>query len=253
MAKNNHSDASNQTRLDSLLRHQASADVDEGYNRAIKYAESIAAIENCIAVVSNFAKNSSKIIAGKFAEAIDLGDYGKENSIWEKRILSLMTDEEQEAKLIAELRFFHYLRKVAPSKRDNYYLISGLRFRIGEKRFIDVQHRMYYVYDSSKTSIVAAICLYSPSVFNYSGKSYVVDAVTGLCEELTHSADGSVLSRRECQVLSLIDSGKKSREIAEMLNISIHTVNRHRQSILESLNVKNSHEACRIAKSMSII
>ncbi|MDE5899935.1 MAG: LuxR C-terminal-related transcriptional regulator [Muribaculaceae bacterium] len=51
----------------------------------------------------------------------------------------------------------------------------------------------------------------------------------------------------------IIDSGLKSSEIADRLNISIHTVSRHRQEILAKLQEKNSIEACRLAKSMELI
>ena len=253
MAKNNHSDDSNHKQLDTLLRFQATKGEADIYTRALKYAESIVAIENCIAVVSNLAENSSRIIAGKFAESIGLSDYDREGSIWEKKILSLMTEADRQCKFIAELRFFHYLKKIVPQKREEYYMISTLRLMAEGRRQIDVMHRMFYVYDKDCTSVVSAICLYSPLILPCFVGCYVVNSVKGVCEELTQAGDGAILSHRECQVLSLIDSGLKSREIAEILNISIHTVNRHRASILESLNVKNSHEACRIAKSMSII
>ena len=253
MAKNNHLEENNQKKLDSLLRHSGSALPTDVYNLAIQYAESIAGIENCVAVVSNLVENRSRIIAGKFADLLNLGDYDNENSIWEKKILDLMTEEERQEKYIAELRFYHFLKRIVPSKRDEYYLLSQLRFRLQNKRFMDIQHRMYYMYDESKKNLIAAICLYSPLTFSHSGKSYAVNSITGIYEELTNSDSNTVLSQRECQVLSLIEKGMKSREIAETLNISIHTVNRHRQSILESLQVKNSHEACRIAKSMSLI
>ena len=165
----------------------------------------------------------------------------------------MMTEDEKLEKFIAELRFFHYLRKIAPLRRDEYYLVTKLRFHTGEERFVNVLHRMYYVYDNDKTGIIAAICLYSPLVYDFNGRSHVVNSITGIREDLSNSSDYTVLSPRECQVLALIDSGMKSKEIAETLNISIHTVNRHRQEILAALNVKNSHEACRIAKSMSLI
>ncbi|MDE5846342.1 MAG: LuxR C-terminal-related transcriptional regulator [Muribaculaceae bacterium] len=45
----------------------------------------------------------------------------------------------------------------------------------------------------------------------------------------------------------------QSAEIAGLLNISIHTVSRHRQEIISKLQVKNTHEACRLAKSMGLI
>ena len=38
-----------------------------------------------------------------------------------------------------------------------------------------------------------------------------------------------------------------------MLSISINTINRHRQEILGKLQVKNSIEACRIAKDLKLI
>jgi len=44
-----------------------------------------------------------------------------------------------------------------------------------------------------------------------------------------------------------------SKEIADTLSISINTVNRHRQNILERLRVNNSIEACRIAEFMGLL
>ena len=91
------------------------------------------------------------------------------------------------------------------------------------------------------------------SPFDLKGKSHVVNTVTGITEELSVENNNSVLGNRERQVLTLIDSGLKSSEIADRLNISIHTVSRHRQEILAKLQVKNSIEACRVAKSMELI
>lgn len=85
------------------------------------------------------------------------------------------------------------------------------------------------------------------------GKSMVVNSLTGLSEELTSAGDSSILSKREVQVLKLIDSGKTSADIATLLSISKNTVSRHRQEILAKLQVKNSLEACSLAKTMRII
>ena len=62
-----------------------------------------------------------------------------------------------------------------------------------------------------------------------------------------------ILSVREKQVLNLIDKGMASKKIAETLSISINTVSRHRQEILGKLQVKNSIEACRVAKGLKLI
>ena len=72
-------------------------------------------------------------------------------------------------------------------------------------------------------------------------------------EELEVKKDLKILSDRERQVLRLIDKGLMSKNIAERLSISINTVSRHRQEILSKLQVKNSIEACRIAKDLGLI
>ncbi|WP_273084794.1 LuxR family transcriptional regulator [Capnocytophaga gingivalis] len=54
-----------------------------------------------------------------------------------------------------------------------------------------------------------------------------------------------LLTPREREILALAKEGMFSKEISEKLNISIHTVNRHRQNILEKLQVDNIIEAIR--------
>lgn len=72
-------------------------------------------------------------------------------------------------------------------------------------------------------------------------------------QELEKQNNTKILSEREKQVLALIDKGLTSKAIAEMLSISVNTISRHRQEILGKLQVKNSIEACRIAKELKII
>lgn len=47
------------------------------------------------------------------------------------------------------------------------------------------------------------------------------------------------ISQRERQIVKLFANGYKSKEIAEKLGISFHTVNNHRKNILKRLNLKN--------------
>jgi DNA-binding NarL/FixJ family response regulator len=51
------------------------------------------------------------------------------------------------------------------------------------------------------------------------------------------------LTRRQLEVLLLLAEGKKSREIAEELGISVHTVRTHIQGVLRSLGAANRLEA----------
>ena len=59
------------------------------------------------------------------------------------------------------------------------------------------------------------------------------------------TATDVLLTPREREILALAKEGMFSKEISEKLYISIHTVNRHRQNILEKLQVDNIIEAIR--------
>ena len=251
MVRNNHFAESRKT-LDNLLRSENGADSCVPLWDIMVNMRFWARVENVLIVVSDMVEGKSHIIAGGFARNLDIGDYQQENSIWESKILSLMSPEEQEEKYIAELRFFHYLRHLPKSKRSDYYLMSTLRFRFADGGIHDVLHRMYYIFDDNVEDLRYAICIYGPLPFDFKGKSFAVNSVRGIKEELTASGNDSILRRRERQILAMIDTGMKSAEIAGQLNISIHTVSRHRQEIIGKLQVKNTHEACRLAKSMDL-
>ena len=62
-----------------------------------------------------------------------------------------------------------------------------------------------------------------------------------------------ILSPREREVLQRIERGCPSKEIADELHISIHTVNTHRQRILAKLGVDNSLEAVKYAWILGIL
>lgn len=89
--------------------------------------------------------------------------------------------------------------------------------------------------------------------FDLRWKSQAINSLTGETLELATTTNHRILGQRESQVLSLINQGLKSAEIAARLHISIHTVSRHRQEILAKLQVKNSIEACRLATRMELI
>lgn len=78
-------------------------------------------------------------------------------------------------------------------------------------------------------------------------------------EELTPSPPGSdaafqrlrrpprVLTAREIQVLRLLATGMRVKEIARALNISVKTVESHRQNMMDKLEIHNAIELARYA------
>ncbi len=63
----------------------------------------------------------------------------------------------------------------------------------------------------------------------------------------------SALSSREAEVLQLIAEGKANKEISSELKISIKTVEKHRQQMMEKLNIHDTAGLTRFAISTGII
>lgn len=61
------------------------------------------------------------------------------------------------------------------------------------------------------------------------------------------------LSSREMEVLQLVAEGKANKETAEQLHISIKTVEKHRQSLMEKLNIHDTAGLTRHAIATGII
>jgi DNA-binding CsgD family transcriptional regulator len=61
------------------------------------------------------------------------------------------------------------------------------------------------------------------------------------------------LSKRELEILKLVKDGLLSKEISDKLSISVHTVNTHRQRVLEKLDANNSFEAVIFASKFGLL
>ena len=68
-----------------------------------------------------------------------------------------------------------------------------------------------------------------------------------LASLVTGKSKIGALTPRERQVAKLVAEGKSSKEIAELLYISVFTVRRHRESIMKKLDLKNVADLVRYA------
>lgn len=74
----------------------------------------------------------------------------------------------------------------------------------------------------------------------------VSDAVlTDYRKHVTNPVD--LLTSREREVLAMIAEGKTNKEIANTLNLSVYTVESHRGSVMEKLNLHNTGDIVRFA------
>lgn len=141
----------------------------------------------------------------------------------------------------------------APSERKNYKIINDYRIKNKKGDLVRVVDQHQVLELDSQGNIWLSLCLIdiSPDQNRDQGvKSSIVNFKTGelIWEDMANEeVEQPVLSVREKEILSLIKEGFQSKEIAQKLFLSVHTVNTHRQRILEKLKVDNSIEAIKYA------
>lgn len=94
----------------------------------------------------------------------------------------------------------------------------------------------------------------------YQGEKYLSAKITEVLirdylskeEEEVHD-NSEELSERESEILKLMAEGKSTREIADLLFISVKTVGTHKQHILEKLNLKSSADLIKYAIKKGIV
>ena len=77
-------------------------------------------------------------------------------------------------------------------------------------------------------------------------------AVARRCQR-SATSDPVHLTRREMEIVRLIEQGCANKEIARMLNIQLQTVKNHVHNILQKLNVPGRREAVRLLKNRGLL
>lgn len=224
--------------------------------RYIHLAEGFAEIENALAVLSDLHTGKSYVAHSRFSGIIDIDSdrcSGYIPSIWEDDIFRAIHSEDLEMKMLQELLFFHHISRLPKNRRFSQCLIQRLRMRSRNGEWVDTPHRLYYIPANDKKTVRFALCLYGGLNLCLKSKSVAMDITTGHMTELTPSIGLKILSPQETAVLKLIDEGNRSKGIADILGISLHTVSRHRQNIIAKLKVRNSAEACKVARTLNLL
>lgn len=150
------------------------------------------------------------------------------------------------------LDFFYQLPN---NQRNDYKIINEYRILNGDGKYVRVveQHQCLELAYNGNLWLSLGIIDLSPDQESFEGlKSQLINFRTGKTVSLADmyaNADRPdiELSKREVEVLRYVKDGLLSKEISERLSISVHTVNTHRQRILEKLSVNNSLEAVQSA------
>lgn len=141
--------------------------------------------------------------------------------------------------------------------RKDYKQIFEFRVLNAENQYVRVisQHQVLEIDKDGNPYLVLGIADLSPDRTSYDGVKFrLLNMKTGNITPFPLTENSNInLTKREIEILKLVNSGMFSKEISDRLSISIHTVNNHRQNILQKLNTDNIVEAINLARKLELL
>lgn len=178
----------------------------------------------------------------------------KEETYFESRI----HPEDLTALSNTQERLFEYLQTTQTNKILEYKLIYEFRVLNSDNKYVRIisQHQALEVDENGNPWLVMGIADLSPNTAPLDNiKIQVVNFITGETLPLNKFEEKELIefTPREKEILLLIKSGMLSKEISNRLSVSIHTVNKHRQNIMQKMNADNIIEAIEYARKLGLL
>ncbi len=175
---------------------------------------------------------------------------------------SRMHPDDQLEMTIAGMHFLKIAFALPPSQKKNSKLIAEYRIRNRHNEYIRVVEQFQAIELDKKGNAWLALCFMDISPNQEMNEPFRCKAFNFSTGEMMDWEDEKrlsfpqkeeTLSPRENEILKMVAAGMISKEIADKLFISVHTVNTHRQNILEKLKADNSREAIVYAQKFGLI
>lgn len=156
---------------------------------------------------------------------------------------------------IAQLKLIY---QFSSDEKVNYKQINEFRILSSENRYVRVieQHQVLELDSRGNLWLDLSIMDLSPNQnIHEESRSQLLNFRTGKVVPFHTEETKPIieLTRREQEILQLVKNGLLSKEISDMLSISIHTVNTHRQKILEKTGANNSMEAIIFSSKLGLL
>lgn len=232
-------------------------DADTIWERHRPYVELIATVNNSCVFVSELHVRYI-YISPNFAELFGL-DITENDTIEEaghKMEASIHPDDVLVV-INFQSRAFEYLAGLPHEAQADYKHIFEFRVIGSEGKYVRVvfQYQVLEARLPGEPILLLGVADISPDQdMNALPKFRLVNYKTGEIIPFQIVEDMDVnLTKREVEILKLAQEGMFSKEISDRLSISIHTVNRHRQNILEKMQVDNVMEAIRRARMWGLL
>lgn len=229
--------------------------------RCRKVAELFASVTNGCTVITDASCDHCYLYIGAMGMLLGVTDsypVSKEmDSSDEDIIYNRIHPEDIVDKRMLEYEFFRFTDLLSGEEKQEYQATCRIRIRNHKEGYTLMDNTTQIICPSPAGKIWLIMCTYSlASDQKWSGniQAAIKNNRSGEITALSfNDRRQHILTEREKEILMLIKEGKASKQIADILGISVHTVNRHRQNILEKLSVANSIEAITAVEAMRLL
>lgn len=224
-----------------------------------KLLERLSEIENCTFSVLDLDKNIYLLKSSRFKmmlgyinpEDIENDDMELFHRIIHPADLPFVLKTENEA--------YMFYKNLPSSEKKDFKLVYDFRVKNTEGIYMRFMHQFVVLeQDRIGKSWLALIVtdLIAERATNDKPQRRMINIKTGKLYLFNNDDtfnSGTLLTKRETEILGLIAQGSDSKDISERLFISINTVNNHRQNILSKTRSENTAQALLYAKRIGII
>lgn len=226
-------------------------------DRHIPYLEQMDSIGGSAVSVFDLYKKTHVFVSPLYKSRLGLAENLNETDVGFEK---LMHPDDLLAVMEAGYYFLKMAIKMDSSDLKKFKQINDYRIRLGDGSLLRLieQHRSLETDPNGNIWLALSTVDVSPDQnISSPAQNRLVNIETGESFTLPSSNPNAEqyldLTKREKKVLELISKGKISKQVADELFISVHTVNTHRQNIIQKLNVTNTTEAVRLAANLGFI
>ena len=223
-----------------------------------QFLEQLALVNNSAVTIFDLHRRHHVFASYNFPELFGFDPNAHDvtdNDVFDERL----HPEDRPALMRSGIDAFLFWFGLPADERLHYKLLNEYRIRNGAGDYLRVieQHQALELAPAGQVWLTLGVIDISPNQDHSTQvRSQMFNYKTGRIYDLSPKAAASAdidLTRREREILQLVKEGLLSKEISDRLSISIHTVNTHRQRILEKLGVDNSMEAVRYAAELGLV
>lgn len=227
------------------------------FERHRPFLEQLDSIENSSVSVFDLYQRKHLFFSAKFETVLgyDLTRAEAEDTAYLNRQIH---PEDFLQLMIAGNAFLRFAFALPVPERKHYKVINEYRIRKGDGTYTRIieQHKALELDPHGNIWLALSVTDLSPDAdLSAPLRSRLVNTHTGAFYFFPppEPEPADPLTPREKEILGLIARGLISKQIADQLYISVHTVNTHRQRIIEKLEVNNTFEAVTYAANLGLL